>query len=97
MMALGDKAGTEAVEKLTNETIPALLKGITDTIPKLTDAIERVVDSADKHIDEDLVQIVGSLNGLALTIVDDLHGILDRLNGTVVTLTVKVPERKTLI
>jgi len=66
----------------------------TETIPKLTEAIGRVVDSADKHIDEDLVDIIGSLNGLALTIVDDLHGVLDRLNGTVLTVTVSVPERK---
>jgi hypothetical protein len=93
-MALGDKAGTEAVEKLTNETIPALLQGINDTIPKLITAIERVVDSADRHIDEDLVQIVGSLNGLAVTVVNDLHKVLDRLNGATITINIKVPERE---
>jgi hypothetical protein len=84
----------KAVDKLTNETIPALTGMVDATIPKLTNAIERVVDSADKHIDEDLGQMIGAINGLAMTIIEDLHGVLDRLNGTTITVTICVLPRK---
>lgn len=88
----------KALEKFNESTVPALTgaveKLIDATLPKLTEAIDRGVDSADKHIDEDLVQIVGSLNGLAQTLVDDLHGILDRLNKATVTITINIPPRK---
>jgi hypothetical protein len=84
----------KSIDKINDETLPKLTGVIDQTIPKLVSAINRVVDSADEHIDEDLVQIVSSLNGLALTIVEDLHGILDRVNGITATITIKVPERK---
>jgi hypothetical protein len=72
----------KAVDKLTNEAVPAL-----------TGAVEKLIESADKHIDEDLVQIIASLNGLALTVVNDLHCLLDRLNGSTITHTFNIPPR----
>jgi hypothetical protein len=86
----------KAIEK-AEQTFTAL-------IPLLTTAVNSLVKSADKHIDEDLTslfketnQTLGTLMGdiyqLKKELIDDAHGVLDRLNGTTITTTFKVPPR----
>jgi hypothetical protein len=59
------------------------LIGLEKSIPKLTEALERLVDKIDVKLDEDIAALVS-----------EAHGLLDRINGTVLTLTVSVPPRK---
>jgi hypothetical protein len=59
------------------------LIGLEKAIPKLTEALERLVDRIDAKLDGDVENLV-----------NEAHGLLDRINGTVLTLTVSVPPRK---
>ena len=49
------------------------------SVPLLLAMMEKLIDHMDEKLDEDLKQLI-----------DGLHGFLDRLNGTSIT----VPERK---
>ena len=68
-MPIGDHAGEIAIDKLTNETLPALTKAVNDLIIRV-----------DAVLDEDIKRLI-----------DDVHGILDRLNKA--TVTFNLPER----
>jgi hypothetical protein len=59
------------------------LIGLEKAIPKLTEALERLVDRVDIRLDEDIASLV-----------NEAHGLLDRINGIVFTVTVSVPPRK---
>ena len=74
-------------------------------LPQLTTALEKLIDSADSHLDGDVKDLFQQLNqtlGLLTTDlwamkkegIDDLHGLLDRVNGAALTVTLKIPERK---
>ncbi|NLT67272.1 MAG: hypothetical protein GXX84_11780 [Acidobacteria bacterium] len=69
---MADLVGMQkAVDKLTNETVPAL-----------TTAVEALVEQIDRKLDENAAELV-----------KEAHALLDRLNGT--TITIHIPERKT--
>ena len=68
-MAIGDEAGTKAVQMLNDITIP-----------KLIAAIQNLVDSLDKHVDEDLAGVFVQLNQLRVDLTTDLHGLIDRIS-----------------
>jgi hypothetical protein len=55
----------------------------TETIPRLSAAVESLVDRIDTKIDADIAGLI-----------DELHLLLDRINGATITATINIPPRK---
>ncbi len=70
---------------------------VESAIDQVGDTAKDIIDHADKKIDEDLVDIfkqlnqtlgtlVGDLYVLKTQVIDEIHNLLDRLNGTCITI-----------
>jgi hypothetical protein len=81
MMAIGDKAGLETIKEFNEQTLP-----------KLQALVDSFLMRADKILDEDLLNALGGIRKLESLTLEDVNALLDRLDGS--TITLKVPGRK---